>query len=593
MQASLENFEYIGKYRLCKRLYRGGMGEVHLADELTQDGRVLRRVAVKTILPTHSEKPDFEQMFLDELAITAQLTHANIVRVYNSGYDQERQALFLAMEYIDGENIARLINRCTGHGVVMPPPLAAYVAAKMCSALDYAHTKRDVHDHPLRIVHRDITPTNVIIGGDGAVKIVDFGVAKATRRLAATTNTGVVKGKFPYMSPEQLQERPVDHRTDLFSTGVVLWEMLTGRKLFDGENELTTMLKVLRAKIPPPSRHNPSVPAELDRIVRKALARDVDKRYPSARRMYEDLEHFLRRQPTIVDDYALATFVKAMHAETLEEEQRAAYANAPGDAMPPDRPTFAARNRFIVGTAAVAAIVVALAVGFLPRPKAPTAQSKSSPARPVAEVANLKEIEASATEPAPAPEPAPEPEAVVSDKAAAAEPAPPKATPVIVAAAVPIAPARPDPRPIATPDIAKAVPMPSGTLTVATHPFTTVILNGNTVGQTPRARLSLRPGKNRVELVNKDFGIAFATDIESRDTENITLKKTFDGDLRIVACANCRVTVNGKPAGMGATTQKVAAGPYTVVITHVETREVRKLSGVLRHGEVKTLSVDL
>ncbi|MCB9475305.1 MAG: serine/threonine protein kinase [Deltaproteobacteria bacterium] len=312
METDKKDHGYVGKYRIVKPLHTGGMGEIFLAEETGNSGEVLRNVAVKMILEKHSESLEFEQMFLDEVGITAQLTHPNIVHILNTGKDTNRGQYYLILEYVQGMNLREILRHCELHGIKFPPFLAAYIAAQVCSALDYAHRKTNLKGEPLHIIHRDIDPANVMVSLDGAVKVLDFGIAKARGRMADTTTTGSIKGKIAYMSPEHISGKEIDHRTDIFSLGVVLWELLCGRSLFRSEGEVSTMHNVINAKIDPPSRHNPDVPKALDTIVSRALSRSLKKRYSTAREFYDDLIFLLRTYSPTTDAYALSDFVRVL-----------------------------------------------------------------------------------------------------------------------------------------------------------------------------------------------------------------------------------------------------------------------------------------
>ena len=257
----------LGKFLLTERLGRGGMAEVWKArvDGPRGDERSL---VIKRILPERAADARFIEMFASEARVSALLNHANVVHVYELGC--EGGEYFLAMEYVDGQNLAaalRAVRRAN------PPPVGfgAYVARELCRALGYAHRVAGDDGAPLGIVHRDVSPGNVMLGFDGGVKLVDFGIA----RLAAGHDVDLpARGKLGYASPEHLAGRPLDGRADLFSTGVLLWEMLAARRLFKGRSALDTIERVLRGAPAPPSLHNAEVPPELDRICLRMLARD-------------------------------------------------------------------------------------------------------------------------------------------------------------------------------------------------------------------------------------------------------------------------------------------------------------------------------
>ena len=246
-----------GNYRLQRRLARGGMAEVFLARLIGVEG-FERRVAIKRILPHLSESEEFRAMFLDEARLAAQLTHPNIVHIYDFGKVDDYY--FIAMEYVDGVDIGRLIRRAKERPV--PFELAARILADVCAGLHFAHNAVDPIGRKLDVVHRDVTPQNVLVSYDGMVKLVDFGIAKA-QFAAGRTRPGVVKGKYAYMSPEQVEGRPLDGRSDVFSAGICLYEMLTGVPLFRRDDVTASMREIRDGKPIHPEKHRRDVPEEL------------------------------------------------------------------------------------------------------------------------------------------------------------------------------------------------------------------------------------------------------------------------------------------------------------------------------------------
>jgi serine/threonine protein kinase len=279
----------LGKYQLIDRLGRGGMAEVWRAKIVGPAG-FQRTVVVKQILPHLAEDKHLLDMFVREARLCARLSHSNIVQVFELG-DQDGE-YFLAMEYVRGQDLVSVLRRHLGRTALPPPGFGAYVVREVCRALAYAHSLTDESGKPLGLIHRDVSPSNVMIAYDGSVKLLDFGIAKALNEASEhLTQTGVLKGKFGYMSPEQVEGKPIDHRTDLFACGVLLHELLTGRRLFRGQSDAHTIDLVRAAEVKPPSFFNPEVPAELDRITLRALARNLDERYPRC----DDLAYELDR----------------------------------------------------------------------------------------------------------------------------------------------------------------------------------------------------------------------------------------------------------------------------------------------------------
>jgi serine/threonine-protein kinase len=267
------------RYRVVERLASGGMAEVFLAESAGIEG-FKKQVAIKRVLPNLSEKKRFIAMFLDEARLSANLSHSNVAQVFDIGVGDN--AYFIVMEYVDGADLKMVIEYVRKSGKTFPVEAACFVAARICEGLTYAHELTGSDGTELHVVHRDMSPPNVLITKHGEVKIVDFGLAKATSQLEKS-EAGIIKGKFSYLSPEAAQGAEVDHRTDIFAVGIILWEMLSGRRLFLGETDFATVKMVQQAEVPPLSQINKSVPIELDRILARALAREPGKRYASAR----------------------------------------------------------------------------------------------------------------------------------------------------------------------------------------------------------------------------------------------------------------------------------------------------------------------
>jgi hypothetical protein len=264
------------------------------------------------------EDKDFIKMFIDEAKIAGQLSHANICQIFELGKHQG--AHFIAMEYIWGKDLLQIQNRLRKLGQIMPVAMACYVIAKVCEGLDYAHRKRDPMGRHLEIVHRDCSPQNILISYEGEVKLIDFGIARAASR-SSRTNAGVLKGKFGYMSPEQVRGLPLDHRSDLFAVGTVFYESLTGERLFQGESDFSTLEKVRNADVRPPSELNRNIPPEVEGIVMRALARDVKQRYQQGGELHADLQAFLTRQEVPFTNKTMADWLKAAFKDDLERER--------------------------------------------------------------------------------------------------------------------------------------------------------------------------------------------------------------------------------------------------------------------------------
>lgn len=307
-----------GRYELLKRLAGGGMGEVYLARQRGIDG-FSKLLVIKTLLPHLCEDEEFITMFKDEARLTAQLIHPNICQVFE--FDQVEGTYYIAMEYLRGEDLRRLWKACEMKAKPFRVPLICRVIADAAAGLDFAHSLRDATGEPYHIVHRDISPQNILVTFEGGVKVIDFGVAKAAGR-AQHTRTGALKGKYSYMSPEQVAGKQIDGRTDIFALGIVLHELLTGRRLFKADSDVQTLERVRECKVAPPSELNPQIPNSLDGIVLHALSKDPDKRFQTAQEFRLALEDWLIHGRMSASSAHLAEFLKVIYAERLEKEAR-------------------------------------------------------------------------------------------------------------------------------------------------------------------------------------------------------------------------------------------------------------------------------
>src|SRR6516225_5337117 len=305
-----------GKYYLLDRVNIGGMAEVFKAKAFGVEG-FERLLAVKRILPNIAEDEEFITMFIDEAKIAVQLQHANIAQIFDLGKVED--SFFIALEHVHGKDLRSIFDRMRGKGDVMPIQQACYIIMQVCEGLDYAHNKRDAQGRELHLVHRDISPQNVLIGYEGEVKLIDFGIAKAAGK-ASKTQAGILKGKFGYMSPEQVRGLPIDRRSDIFSVGIVMYELLTNERLFVGESDFSTLEKVRNVEIMPPSSYNKKIPSELERIVLKVLAKDPEDRYQNAIDLHDDLQSFLHKIGEFYARKDLAAWMKKMFAVEIEED---------------------------------------------------------------------------------------------------------------------------------------------------------------------------------------------------------------------------------------------------------------------------------
>ena len=275
-----------GKYYLLGLIARGGMAEVYRARLRESNGTLF---AIKVMRPQIAREARFIDMFNREAALAKILASPSIVRTYEAGQMEGRH--YIAMEYIAGCDPTKLLRRCQKQNVRIPVPHAVFISARIAEALDFAHNLKDKHGRPLNLVNRDVSPSNVRISYDGEVKMLDFGIAQALMKF--TSEIGVLKGKFSYMSPEQIRGMPLDARSDIFSAGIILHEVLTTEKLFRGDTEFQLMEKVRKAELRPPSTFNRRVNEELDRIALKALGRSVTDRYQTAAEFAAELRALL------------------------------------------------------------------------------------------------------------------------------------------------------------------------------------------------------------------------------------------------------------------------------------------------------------
>lgn len=317
MSQSVEQF---GKYMLLEKLAAGGMAEVYLAKSNGAVG-VNKFVAIKKILPQHSDHQEFIEMFKEEAKITVNLNHGNVVSIYDFGV--ERSQFYLVMEYVEGRNLRQVLNELKKSNTQFTIEQIVYMTKEVAAGLDHAHRCIDgATGKPLNITHRDMSPQNIMVSFEGEVKIIDFGIAKAETQLEAT-KAGTLKGKFGYMSPEQADGQPIDLRTDVFSLGIVLWELLANDRLFTSNSEAAVLRKVRECQIPSIRKINPSVPPELERIVNKALAKDKSLRYQTAAALHRDLNRFLNTQYPEFSPHDFSVFMKnAFSAAFLEGRKK-------------------------------------------------------------------------------------------------------------------------------------------------------------------------------------------------------------------------------------------------------------------------------
>jgi serine/threonine-protein kinase len=303
--------QMVGRYVLYGAIASGGMATVHFG-RLVGPAGFARPVAIKRLHAQFARDPDFVQMFLDEARLAARVTHPNVVQTLD--LVEATNEVFLVMEYVRGMSLATLVRSLRRKGERIPPRIALGIVVGVLEGLHAAHEAKDDRGERLDLVHRDVSPQNVLVGTDGIARLLDFGVAKAAGRLQATQD-GKVKGKLAYMAPEQVLAQPLTRRTDVYAASVLLWEVLTARRLFFGENDADSLRKVMNDVVPPPSSVNADLPPEIDRIVMRGLERDASKRFANAHQMAVELGAcFVPAPPT-----EIGAWVERTAAEELNE----------------------------------------------------------------------------------------------------------------------------------------------------------------------------------------------------------------------------------------------------------------------------------
>ncbi|HLL52620.1 MAG TPA: protein kinase [Myxococcaceae bacterium] len=318
------------------------MAEIYLATSRGPEG-FEKEVVIKRVRAFLASDPGFVQMFIAEARLASRLNHANLVQIFD--FDKHEDTYYLAMEYVRGHSLWDVRKKAREQMLSMRPALVAQIGAEVARGLHHAHRLTD-KGKPLNLVHRDVTPHNVLLSYDGAVKLTDFGVAKAGN---SQTSAGVLKGKFAYMSPEQSRGEPVDARTDVFALGIVLWEMLTGGRLFEGDSDVAVLRAVQQSAIAPPARLNPDVPPELDAIVMRALERDAATRYQTAQELERALASFVLQHAKSIDDTDLGAYLRTLFADELSGAGEGTHVTAtrtptPAAAEQPREPTVAMRK---------------------------------------------------------------------------------------------------------------------------------------------------------------------------------------------------------------------------------------------------------
>ncbi len=306
----------VGKFHLLKEIATGGMAEIYIATQRLPDGSD-KLVVIKMLLPHLRNNREYVHLFLNEARIASRLMHPNLVQMYDLGYADGNY--FIAMEHVHGEN-AHSIARAFRQGKKrIPLRHSVRIVRQACLGLQYAHTKTDVAGRPLNIVHCDISPQNIIVSFDGEAKVLDFGVARATSNYERQESKNTVKGKLPYMSPEQVTGKPLDARTDVYAAGTVLWELVTGRRRYRRMENREIFKDIIEGSAPPPNRWNPEIPEQLDAVILKALIKNPDARFQTAEQFASALDEATRvtGQESTPED--LAAFMRDLFGERIEK----------------------------------------------------------------------------------------------------------------------------------------------------------------------------------------------------------------------------------------------------------------------------------
>ncbi len=301
----------IGKYTVLRKIAEGGMAEIYLCSATGAEG-FAKEVVIKRIRSFLATDTNFVQMFIAEARLASRLNHPNIVQIFD--FDRHSDTHYLAMEYVRGASLWQVAKKCRDLMLPLPPTLIAKIGADVAAGLNYAHKLTDEQGKPLGLVHRDITPHNILLSFDGAVKVADFGIAKTGNKMSTA---GMLKGKFAYMAPEQARGENTDARTDVFALGIVLWEMLTGAPLFDADSDIGVLRAVQVSEIVAPIRKNPAISPELDAVVMKALERDPALRFKSAHEMERALNRYVLNTAQDVDETDLGAFLRTLMADEL------------------------------------------------------------------------------------------------------------------------------------------------------------------------------------------------------------------------------------------------------------------------------------
>ncbi len=573
-----------GKYELISKLAAGGMAEIYLARTKSIQG-FEKYLVIKKILRNRASDPEFIRMFLDEARVAATLDHPNIVQIYDVGHVDDEY--FIAMEYLRGKNLIEIVRGGAKLGYSKPPlEHVCSALSAVCAGLHYAHEKRDMQGRPLEIVHRDITPQNIVINFDGAVKVVDFGIAKAATREVETL-AGTLKGKIGYMSPEQCRGLAVDRRSDVFAIGIILYELTTGKRLYHERSDFETLKKIIEGPVPSPREILPFYPAALNTIVVRCLQKNPEDRYQSARELHSDLDAFARDNQLVTGTVPLSQYMERIFADELAS-QKEADPSGSGLALAQqmqgntassysylgeasrrssliEAPLAAARRQLVMARVWQAAAAIGLMfaagtfvwwrvkpTGVVPPPLAVVAPLTGPPVVPAAA--------------------APVPAAPLTAAAAALVPAP------VAAAALPTAAVAPPgmvakPKPMAKPGDAH--------ITVASSPSCELLVDGTPYGATPVIDMAVPAGRHTIVLLNSGMGIKetqkvslttgqlwsrqFSWGADGKSQQSDKLSKTVHTDAPTTAPVGALAAAEPKKENAPATHPRAPEGPASSV----------------------------
>lgn len=465
----MAGFAHVGRYRLVRKIATGGMAEVWLATS-TGAGGFVKDIVVKRILPHLATDPAFVSMFLNEAKLAARLNHPNIVQIFELGDDR---GFFMVMEYVQGLALRGVLREHQLRGTHPTFPIAARVIADAATGLHYAHDLKDEHGKVIGLIHRDVSPDNLLLSFAGQVKVADFGIARASA-TASHTQEGQLRGKIPYMAPERLAGQPIDRRSDIYALGVVMYEMLTGLRPFGTLSGSELIAQALFSEPPAAASRRPDIPERLGAIVTRAIASNPDERYPTAAALAADLEDYLKRDgcsPAEVGAWVREHSPPEPPTQALPTQVTVS-AIAPDSLAPPAPPS---RRRVVVIGGVVLAIAGAATFMVVSKPHV----------EPTPPVAPLVEV-------------TPTPTHVVGPLTS-----PPPVVPSSPEdAGMPIEPVKEQPstkKPV-------RVEARAGRLVVRVHPWADVFVDGQPVGVTPLAPVELRTGKHQLKLVNPQLG---------------------------------------------------------------------------------------